>query len=72
MSKILDDSERDAIIAVAGGDKSQLASATQAYNRAALAHGVSSCTELMFMAEVLAPVPDLLLRAHYRRKLLGD
>lgn len=68
--QILSEVERQAIRAVAEGDRSQLDSARRAFHRAAPRHGVASCVELQFMSEVLTPVPDLLLRSNYRRELL--
>ncbi len=68
--QILSEAERQAIRAVAEGDRSQLDYARRAFHRAAPQHGVASCVELQFMSEVLTPVPDLLLRSDYRRALL--
>lgn len=68
---ILTDSEVRCIRALACGDKTQLAAATLAYNRAAAVHGSDACVELEFMREFLAPVPDLMLRARYRASLKG-
>lgn len=70
MSEILTDAERAAIRAVAAQDKTQLDAARAAYARAAPRHGVDSCVELQFMSEVLAPIPDLLLRSRYRATVL--
>lgn len=70
MTQILSDNERHAIHAVVAGDKSKLDSARAGFHRAAPAHGVSACVELQFMSEVLAPVPDLSLRAAYRIAVL--
>jgi hypothetical protein len=70
--QILTDAERLAIRAVAGGDRSQLDAASRAFDRAVPLHGVASCIELQFMAEVLAPVPDLVLRSQYRKALLQE
>ena len=68
--QILSEAERLAIRGVASGDRSQLDAARRAFDRAAPLHGVESCVELQFMSEVLAPVPDLLLRSKYRASLL--
>ncbi len=68
--QILSEDERQAIRAVADGDRSQLECARRAFHRAAPRHGIASCVELQFMSEVLTPVPDLLLRSSYRRALL--
>jgi hypothetical protein len=68
--QILSEAERQAIRAVADGDRSQLDSARRAFYRAAPRHGVACCIELQFMSEVLTPIPDLLLRSSYRRALL--
>ncbi|WP_334043580.1 hypothetical protein [Burkholderia ambifaria] len=68
--EILTEAERSAIRAVASGDREQLDVARAAFNRAAPKFGVSACAELQFMSEVLAPVPDLLLRSQYRAALL--
>ncbi|WP_175958385.1 hypothetical protein [Burkholderia sp. BCC0405] len=70
MESFLSEDERAAIRAVAFGDKTQLAVARAAFDRAAPKHGVDACVELQFMAEVLAPVPDLLLRSRYRAAVL--
>ncbi|MGK8198488.1 hypothetical protein [Burkholderia cepacia] len=70
MESFLSDAERAAIRAVASGDKTQLAEARTAFDRAAPKHSVDACVELQFMAEVLAPVPDLLLRSRYRAAVL--
>lgn len=70
MAEIFTEIERDAICALARGDKTQLEVAIAAFNRAAPGHGIESCAELKFMAEVLAPVPDLMLRSKYRAELL--
>lgn len=70
MNEILTETERAAIRALAAGDKEQLGSATAAFHRSALKYGIDACIELKFMAEVLAPVPDLLLRSHYRKSVL--
>ncbi|KVH78742.1 hypothetical protein WJ41_35115 [Burkholderia ubonensis] len=70
MEAILSEAERAAIRAVASGDKTQLPMARAAFDRAAPKHGVGACVELQFMAEVLAPVPDLLLRSQYRAAVL--
>jgi hypothetical protein len=70
MSDILTEAERNAIRAVAGGDQTLVAKARAAFDRAAPRHGVESCVELRFMAEVLAPVPDLMLRSQYRAAVL--
>ncbi|MCA7888557.1 hypothetical protein LGM58_35840 [Burkholderia contaminans] len=70
MSEILTEAERDAILAVARGDKTYLPRAREAFDRAAPRYGVESCVELQFMAEVLAPVPDLMLRSQYRAAVL--
>ncbi|KWB52717.1 hypothetical protein WL37_06130 [Burkholderia ubonensis] len=67
MSEILTEVERDAIRAVA---RTNLAAAREAFERAVPRHGVDSCVELQFMAEVLAPVPDLMLRSQYRAAVL--
>jgi len=67
---ILSDAERAAIHSVASGERSQLAEATAAFERAALEHDVEACVELKFMSEQLAPVPDLTLRARYRKAVL--
>ena len=67
---ILTEAERVAIRGLASGDKTQLEAAQGAFNRAARQHGVDSCVELQFMAELLAPVPDLLLRSQYRAAVL--
>lgn len=48
----------------------QIDAARAAFDRAAPKHGVHACVELQFMAEVLAPVPDLLLRSQYRAAVL--
>lgn len=68
--QILSEVERQAIRAVAEGDRSQLDCARRAFHRAAPRYGVASCVELQFMSEVLTPVPDLLIRSNYRRALL--
>ena len=70
MSTILTEAERVAIRGLASGDKTQFEAAQGAFNRAARQHGVDSCVELQFMAELLAPVPDLLLRSQYRAAVL--
>lgn len=70
MSEILTEAEKSSIRAVAAGDKAQIEAARAAFNRAAPEHGVDACAELQFMAEVLAPVPDLLLRSQYRAAVL--
>ncbi|HDR9068230.1 TPA: hypothetical protein QDA90_003538 [Burkholderia vietnamiensis] len=70
MEAILSEAERAAIRAVAAGDKTQLPDARAAFDRAVPTHGVGACVELQFMAEVLAPVPDLLLRSQYRSAVL--
>lgn len=70
MEAILCEAERAAIRAVASGDKTKLPVARAAFDRAAPKHGAGSCVELQFMAEVLAPVPDLLLRSQYRAAVL--
>lgn len=70
MSEILTDAERAAIRAVAAKDKTQLDAARAAFQRAAPKHGIDACIELRFMSEVLAPVPDLLLRSQYRAAVL--
>ncbi|WP_020203540.1 hypothetical protein [Cupriavidus sp. WS] len=70
MNTILTIAERTAIRGLAAGDKAQLETARVAYDRAAREHGIDSCVELQFMAEVLAPVPDLLLRSQYRAAVL--
>ncbi|WP_321882739.1 hypothetical protein [Burkholderia cepacia] len=70
MSEILSEAEKSSIRAVAAGDKAQIDAARAAFNRAALEHGIDACVELQFMAEVLAPVPDLLLRSQYRAAVL--
>lgn len=72
MTKTLTDAERAAIRAVAAKDNTQFEAAREAFDRVAPANGVSSCVELQFMAEVLAPVPDLLLRARYRAAVLNQ
>ncbi|MBN3760992.1 hypothetical protein [Burkholderia sp. Ac-20365] len=69
--QILTESETLAIRAVANGDRSQLDAAREAFYRAGRRHGIESCPELQFMSEVLAPVPDFLLRAQYRKAVLG-
>lgn len=69
-STILTEAERTAIRAVASKDKTQLAAARAAFDRAAPAHGINACPELQFMSEVLSPAPDLLLRAQYRAAVL--
>ncbi|WP_112178195.1 hypothetical protein [Paraburkholderia unamae] len=71
MSEILTDAERAAIRAVAAQDKTQLDAARAAYDRAASKHGVDSCVELQFMSELLAPIPDLMLRSRYRAAVLS-
>ncbi|WP_116610204.1 hypothetical protein [Paraburkholderia unamae] len=71
MSEILTDAERAAIRAVAAQDKTQLDAARAAYDRAAPKHGVDSCVELQFMSELLAPIPDLMLRSRYRAAVLS-
>ncbi|WP_250511525.1 hypothetical protein [Caballeronia sp. GACF4] len=68
--QILTDLERQAIRAVAAGDRSQLDAARRAFHRAAPHNGVASCVDLQFMSEVLTPVPDLLLRSKYRKEIL--
>ncbi|KVL32192.1 hypothetical protein WS98_21895 [Burkholderia territorii] len=70
MSEILTEAEKSSIRAVAAGDKAQIEAARAAFNRAAPTHGLDACVELQFMAEVLAPVPDLLLRSQYRAAVL--
>ncbi|WP_080441409.1 hypothetical protein [Burkholderia ubonensis] len=70
MSEILTEVERGAIRAVARGDKTNLAAAREAFDRVVPRHGVGSCVEPQFMAEVLAPVPDLMLRSQYRAAVL--
>lgn len=70
MTEILTRDERNAIRALASGDKEQIDAARAAFDRAAPKHGVHACVELQFMAEVLAPVPDLLLRSQYRAAVL--
>ncbi|WP_082079972.1 hypothetical protein [Cupriavidus basilensis] len=70
MSTILTEAERVAIRGLASGDKARLEAAQAAFDRAAQQNGVDSCVELQFMAEVLAPVPDLLLRSRYRAAVL--
>lgn len=70
MEAILSEAERAAIRAVASGDKTYLPMARAAFDRAVPKHGVGACVELQFMAEVLAPVPDLLLRSQYRAAVL--
>ncbi|CAG9254821.1 conserved hypothetical protein [Paraburkholderia unamae] len=71
MSEILTDAERAAIRAVAAQDKTQLDAARVAHDRAAPKHGVDSCVELQFMSELLAPIPDLMLRSRYRAAVLS-
>jgi len=71
MTTILTDAERAAISRVAAGDKISLDDARAAFRRAAPKYGVEACVELQFMSEVLAPVPDLLLRAKYRKAVLN-
>ncbi|WP_080403939.1 hypothetical protein [Burkholderia ubonensis] len=68
MSEFLTVAEKAAIRAVACNchDAAQLDTAKSAFERHAPTHGVDSCVELQFMSEILAPVPDLLLRARYR------
>ncbi|WP_042974559.1 hypothetical protein [Burkholderia sp. AU4i] len=70
MSEILTEAEKAAIRAVAAGDKESVNAARAAFDRAAPKHGVSACVELQFMGEMLAPVPDLLLRSQYRAAVL--
>lgn len=70
MSEILTEEERAAIRAVAAKDKTQLDAGRAAFDRAASVHGADACVELQFMAEVLAPVPDLVLRSRYREAVL--
>ncbi|MDF0506499.1 hypothetical protein POK33_37735 [Burkholderia cenocepacia] len=70
MSEILSEAEKSSIRAVAAGNKAQIDAARAAFNRAAPEHGIDACVELQFMAEVLAPVPDLLLRSQYRAAVL--
>ncbi|TES99623.1 hypothetical protein [Burkholderia cepacia] len=70
METIMSETERAAIRAVAAGDKARLPDARAAFDRASRTHGVEACVELQFMAEVLAPVPDLLLRSQYRAAVL--
>ncbi|SEU40516.1 hypothetical protein SAMN03159335_06330 [Burkholderia cepacia] len=70
MEAILSEAERAAIPAVAAGDKTRLPEARAAFERAVPKHGVGACVELQFMAEVLAPVPDLLFRSQYRAAVL--
>lgn len=70
--QILTDAERVAIRAVASDDQSQLDAASRAFDRAAPLHSVASCIELQFMSEVLAPIPDLILRSQYRKALLNE
>ncbi|WP_084545954.1 hypothetical protein [Cupriavidus malaysiensis] len=70
MIAILSDVERTAIRNLAAGDRSQLPLATAAFERAAREFGVDACVELQFMSEVLAPTPDLLLRARYPAAVL--
>jgi hypothetical protein len=65
----LTDAEKMSIRAVASGDKTQVGAATLAYERAITIHGSDACLELEFMRELLAPVPDLILRAQYRAAL---
>lgn len=72
MSAILTEAERAAIHAVAANDRTQLAAARSAFERAAPTHGINSCVELQYMAEVLAPVPDLQLRWRYRAAVLAQ
>lgn len=67
-SSTLTDTERLAVYALANGDRAALPAAAAAFERCG-----ASCEdspEMRFMSEVLAPVPDLLLRARYRRDLL--
>jgi len=71
MTTILTDVERAAICRVAAGDKAFLDDARAAFHRAAPKHSIEACVELQFMSEVLAPVPDLLLRAKYRKAVLN-
>ncbi|WP_420213396.1 hypothetical protein ACN8ZM_39955 (plasmid) [Burkholderia aenigmatica] len=71
MNEILTRAERASIRAVAAQDKTQLEAARAAFDRAAPKHGIASCVELQFMAEVFAPVPDLLLRSQYRKAVLA-
>lgn len=71
MNAILTEAERLAIRDVASGNKDQLPAARAAFDRAVRVHGVEACVELQFMAEVLAPVPDLLLRRRYREAVLS-
>ncbi|WP_080430123.1 hypothetical protein [Burkholderia ubonensis] len=68
MSDFLTVAEKAAIRAVACNcnDSAQLQTAKAAFDRHAPIHGADACVELQFMSEVLAPVPDLLLRARYR------
>ncbi|MDY7806148.1 hypothetical protein [Burkholderia stagnalis] len=70
MKAILSEVERAAIRVVASGDKTLLLVARAAFDRAAPKHGVGACVEFQFMAEVLALVPDLLLRSQYRAAVL--
>ncbi|MEX3693873.1 hypothetical protein AB3X91_33700 [Paraburkholderia sp. BR14263] len=70
MTAILTDAERTAIRRLAAGDKAMLDDARAAFDRAAQVHGPHACVELQFMSEMLAPVPDLLLRAQYRAVVL--
>ncbi|WP_321967189.1 hypothetical protein [Burkholderia cepacia] len=72
METILTADERSAIRAVAAGNKEKFSEARAAFDRAAQVHGVDACVELQFMAEVLAPTPDLLLRRRYREALLNQ
>ncbi|RQQ47603.1 hypothetical protein [Burkholderia stagnalis] len=70
MSEILTEAEEAAIRAVALGEKAQLDAARAAFDRAAPKYGIDACVELQFMSEVLAPIPDLLLRSKYRAAVL--
>lgn len=72
METILTADERAAIRSVAAGDKVKLPEARAAFIRAAQEHSVDACVELQFMAEVLAPIPDLLLRRRYRQAVLDQ
>ncbi|MBE2968155.1 hypothetical protein IMT09_08580 [Burkholderia cepacia] len=70
MSEILSEAEQVDVRAVASGDKAQLNTACAAVNRAAPKYGIDACVELQFNSNVLAPVPDLLLRSKYRVAVL--
>lgn len=68
----METADRELIERFAAGETSLREAAIEAFRRNIPAVGIRGDECMMFMSEIDSPMPDLALRARYRRAVLGS